>query len=153
MSDELKYNIGGLGDLKEKMTAAYHAVQKGLQAGPVEVVLRRPGRTQGMNSKLHAMISDIHIQAFRGYSFEGVKAVLVNQFAMEMQEAGTPLANPGEKVWDWKAQQAVYVRPSTTKFRKAEASAFIEFLGAVGAEYSIRFSERALEEHKEVKKS
>lgn len=121
-----------------------HVVEKALADGAVQVTLGRPAKSRSMEAKYHAMISDIRQQCFRGYSAEGVKAVLVNQFALEMAEMGEPLANPGEKVWDWKTQEPVYVRPSTTKFRKSEASAFIEFLHSVGAEYGVQWSEKAL---------
>jgi hypothetical protein len=144
VSKDLTYVIEGLGDLRMKMTTAYHMVAKALQAGPVEVVLRRPGRELNQNAKFHAMIGDIHYQAFRGYSMDGVKAVLVNQFAIEMEEQGTPLAHPGERVWDWKTKEPVYVRPTTTKFRKTEAAAFVEFLYATGVELGVQWSEPAL---------
>lgn len=123
---------------------AQQMIDKGLRAGPVQVSLSRPGKSRDQEAKYHAMIGDIHRQCFRGYSAEGVKAVLVNQFALEMEQAGEPLANPGEKVWDWKTKEPVYVRPSTKKFRKSEAAAFIEFLHSVGAEYGVQWSERAL---------
>ncbi|MGQ7247575.1 hypothetical protein ACUN9Y_09570 [Halomonas sp. V046] len=143
MSKELTYQIATLRDLGGVIQMATRMAGRGLDAGPVELVLRRPGRVLGQNGKFHAMITDIHRQAFRGYSFDGVKAVLVNQFAIEMDEAGTPLAHPGERVWDWKTKEPVYVRPTTTKFRKAEAAAFIEFLYATGTELDVQWSERA----------
>ncbi|SNY95543.1 recombination protein NinB [Halomonas sp. hl-4] len=126
------------------MARANAAVAKGVQQGAVEIEVRYAARELSQNAKFHAMIADIHYQCFRGYSADGVKAVLVNQFALEMEEQGEPLAKPGEKVWDWKSKQAVYVRPSTTKFRKAEAAAFIEFLYATGVELGVNWSEPAL---------
>lgn len=95
------------------------------------------------------MIGDIHRQCFRGYSSDGVKAVLVNQFALEMEEQGTPLSNPGERVWDWKMKEPVYVRPTTTKFKKSECAAFIEFLYATGTELGVTWSEKALAAYSE----
>ena len=121
-----------------------HVISKALEGGDVLVTLGREGKSRQMEAKYHAMIADIHRQCFRGYSVEGVKAVLVNQFALEMAEQGEPLASPGEKVMDWKTHELVYVRPSTKKFRKAEAAAFIEFLHSVGAEYDVQWSEKAL---------
>lgn len=153
MSKEMAYRIDGLGDLRIKMKAVWDMVCKGIQAGAVEVVIRRPGRELSQNAKFHAMIGDIHFQAFRGYSADGVKAVLVNQFAIELEEAGTPLANPGEKVWDWKTKEPVYVRPTTTKFRKAEAAAFIEFLYAAGVELGVNWSEPALAVYEEYREA
>jgi len=117
---------------------------KGIQAAALQVDVRRPSKSRDQEQKYHAMINDIHQQCFRGYSSDGVKAVLVNQFSLEMTEMGEPLGNPGEKVWDWKSHEPVYVRPSTKKFRKAEAMAFIEFLFAAGAEYDVQWSEKAL---------
>ncbi len=153
MSREMTYRIEFIADLQGTLAMAARMAGQGLQAGPVELVLRRPGRGQGQNAKFHAMIGDIHRQCFRGYSVEGVKAVLVNQFALEMDEQGTPLANPGEKVWDWKSQEPVYVRPTTTKFRKAEAAAFIEFLYATGTELGVNWSEPALAVYAEYKEA
>ena len=121
-----------------------HTVAKALEGGPVQITLSRVSKSRNQEAKYHAMIKDIHQQCFRGYSFDGVKAVLVNQFAHEMEQAGTPLAHPGETVWDWKLQQRVTVRPSTKKFRKAEAADFIEFLHSVGAEYDVQWSDRSL---------
>ena len=117
---------------------------KAVQSGALQVDVRRPSKSRDQEAKYHAMIHDIHQQCFRGYSADGVKAVLVNQFALEMTEQGEPLSNPGEKVWDWKSHEAVYVRPSTKKFRKAEAIAFIEFLHSIGSEYDVQWSEKAL---------
>lgn len=129
------------------MARANAAIAKGLHRGALELEIRHTGREQGQNAKFHAMIADIHHQCFRGYSLDGVKAVLVNQFSLEMEEQGTPLANPGERVWDWKTKEPVYVRPTTTKFRKAEAAQFIEFLYATGVELGVAWSEKALSDY------
>jgi hypothetical protein len=125
-------------------------LKRALPSGAAVITLSRPGKSRDQEAKYHAMISDIQRQCFRGYSLDGVKAVLVNQFALEMDQAGEPLANPGEKVWDWKSQEPVYVRPSTKKFRKAEASQFIEFLHSVGAEYDVQWSDASLAAYDEI---
>jgi hypothetical protein len=119
-------------------------VPKGLAAGAVLVTLGRPTRTQIQNEKFHAMIGDIHGQCFRGYTKAAMKAVLVNQFALEMAANGEPLTHPGEQAWDWVNQAPVYVRPSTTEFTKKECAAFIEFLYATGTELDVNWSEKAL---------
>jgi len=77
-------------------------IEKGLAGGPVQITLGRISKSRDQEARYHAMINDIHRQCFRGYSLDGVKAVLVNQFSLEMAEQGEPLGNPGEKVWDWK---------------------------------------------------
>ena len=150
---QLTYRIDGLGDVRIKMKTVWDMVNKALQDGAVEVVLRRPGKSRGQEERYHAMIGDIHRQCFRAFSAEGVKAVLVNQFAREMDDAGTPLAHPGEKVWDWSSQEPVYVRPSTKKFRKAEASQFVEFLYATGVELGVQWSEPALAAYESYKEA
>ena len=153
MSTDLTYAIASKADIYPVLTQVGAMVDKGLPGGPVELVLRRPGRSTSQSAKFHAMIGDIHKQCFRGYSLDGVKAVLVNQFSIELEEHGDPLANPGEKVWDWKTKEPVYVRPTTTKFRKSEASAFVEFLFSVGSEYTVTWSEKALKEYEQYKEA
>lgn len=128
-------------------------IPKGLPGGAVLVSLGRQSRTQIQNEKFHAMIGDIHSQCFRGYTKAGMKAVLVNQFALEMAENGEPLSHPGEQAWDWVNQCAVYVRPSTTEFTKKECAAFIEFLYATGSELDVKWSERALSVYEEYRQA
>ncbi|MGB2336252.1 MAG: hypothetical protein ACPH5V_03000 [Alcanivorax sp.] len=128
-------------------------IPKGLAAGAVLVTLGRPTRSQIQNEKFHAMIGDIHKQCFRGYSDEGIKAALVNQFALEMEANGEPLTHPGEQVWDWVNQVAVYVRPSTTEFTKKECAAFIEFLYATGTDLGVTWNEKALAVYAEYKEA
>lgn len=136
--------IENITQLPAAMGWAQAMANKGLDGGPVQIALSRPSLSQIQNAKFHAMIQDIHHQCFRGSSFDGVKAVLVNQFALEQDAAGEPLSHPGEKVWDWKTQEPVYVRPSTTKFTKKECAAFIEYLYASGTELGVQWSEKAL---------
>lgn len=127
-------------NLREIMTQAYHEAQKAIAGGSLLVTLTRPSRSADQNAKFHALISDIQKQCFRGYEFEHLKAALVNQFEKAMREAGTPLSHPATTTWDWVNQERVTVRPSTTQFNKAEASAFIEFLYATGVEYNVIWS-------------
>ncbi len=154
MGKELIIDVPSPADYPVAIERAKSAGTKAAQSGrPFQIALRYLNRNEIQNAKFHAMIGDIHHQCFRGFSVEGVKAVLVNQFALEMEEQGTPLANPGEKVWDWKSQEAVYVRPSTTKFRKAEAAAFIEFLYAAGVDLGVSWSEQALKQYEDYKEA
>jgi hypothetical protein len=118
--------------------------ERALQSGALQVDLCRPGKSRLQEEKYHSMIEDIRAHCFRGYSRDGMKAALVNQFALERERNGEPLSHPGEQVWDWVNQARVYVRPSTKKFRKQEAADFIEFLYATGSEFGVRWSEKAL---------
>ncbi|MFC7091898.1 hypothetical protein ACFQH5_20350 [Halomonas salifodinae] len=154
MSKELVIPVASPADYSPAIERVKSAATKGVQGGrPFEIAIRYPSKSRIQEEKYHAMIHDIHRQCFRGYSAEGVKAVLVNQFAREMEEAGTPLAHPGERVWDWQTQEPVYVRPSTKGFLKSEASQFVEFLYSVGTEYGVAWSDKAMkayEEYREV---
>lgn len=143
MSKELSRTVRNEGDIPQAVSWVEGLLRRGVTAGAALIAVRRPSKSRIQEEKYHAMIGDIHRQCFRGYSAKGVKAVLVNQFALEMDEAGTPLAHPGERVWDWKTQEPVYVRPSTSEFRQHEASEFIEFLYATGTELGVQWSERA----------
>ncbi len=109
----------------------------------LEMAVREASKTREQEKKYHALIRDIRMQCFRASSEDAVKAVLVNQFALEMEAQGTPLANPGETAWDWKNKCPVYVRPSTKEFRKAEASQFMEFLYSEGSDLGVQWSEKA----------
>lgn len=138
---------------RQRMAFAWRHVCKSIAGGAVSVSIQRPSKSREQEKKFHAMIKDIHQQCFRGYSFDGVKAVLVNQFALEREEQGEPLAHPGERVWDWRTKEPVYVRPSTAKFRKAEAADFIEFLYATGSEFDVQWSEKALAIYDEMREA
>ena len=154
MGKSLVFKISQPADYVSVIERVKNAATKGVQSGrPFQIAMRYLTRTEIQNAKFHAMISDIHRQCLRAYSFDGVKAVLVNQFALEMEEQGTPLAHPGEKVWDWKSQEAVYVRPSTTEFLKHEAAQFIEFLYATGVDLGVRWSEKALRAYESYKEA
>jgi hypothetical protein len=144
---DVTYTIQDASGLQHGIQWAADMATRGIAGGPVVITMGRPGRGSVANAKFHAMIGDIQRQCFRGHSAKGVKAVLVNQFALEMAEIGEPLRHPGETAWDWKHQQAVYVRPSTTDFTKAEAGKFIEWLYATGAELNVEWSEPALDEY------
>jgi len=150
---QLTKQVNNADQLPFVMKWAQAALEKALPAGPALLVLTRPGKSRQQEEKYHSMIEDIRLQCFRGYSKESMKAALVNQFALEKERLGEPLRHPGEQAWDWVNQVRVYVRPSTTKFRKSEAADFIEFLYATGSEYSVQWSERALAIYDEMREA
>lgn len=119
-------------------------LKKTLPIGPVAITLCRPAKSSEQERKYHAMIRDIQRCAFRGNSFDGVKALMIAEFAAEMKAQGTPLTHPGETVYSHRLKEWVTVRPSSKKFRKAEASAFIEFLYAIGVELEVTWGEEVL---------
>ncbi|MEH6812912.1 MAG: hypothetical protein V7677_10330 [Motiliproteus sp.] len=119
-------------------------VSQGVKAGPVVITLGRESKSRAQEAKYHAMLADIHRCAFRGSTERGVKALMVNQFARSMESMGTPLRHPGERIWDYRLEEWVSIRPSTTDFLKKEGIEFIEFLYAEGCEMRVTWSEPAL---------
>lgn len=126
--------------MRERMVRVWDLVSKAIEGGPVVVTLGRVNKSRDQEKRYHALIHDIHRSAFRGNSFEGVKALMVAEFANEMKESGTALTHPGESVYSHKLKEWVTVRPSTRKFKKSEANDFIEFLHAIGSELGVRWS-------------
>jgi hypothetical protein len=92
------------------------------------------------------MIGDIAAQVKllgRQWDREDMKRLLVDQFVRDMQNAGTPLRNSGHVVPSIDGTGIVQLGVQTRSFLKAEASAFIEYLFAFGAENDVVWSETA----------
>lgn len=102
-----------------------------------------PGKSRDQEERYHAMIGDIAKQwTFMGRKWDAddVKRILVDAFAEAMRQAGTPLHHDGRIVPSIDGLRVVQLGIQTSKFRKAEASEFIEFLFAWGAEEGIAWS-------------
>ena len=96
--------------------------------------------------KYHAMIGDIARQvqhAGRFWDADDMKRFLVDDFAEEMRSAGHPLHNDTRVFPSLDGRRIVQLGIQTREFRVAEASAFIEFLYAKGAEHSVQWTEPA----------
>ena len=130
------------------MLRVWELVKHGIQGGPVVITLSRESKSRLQERHYHALIGDIARQiTFYGnkrYHPDTWKALLVEQFDQEMKAMGTPLRKPGRLITSLDGQRTITVRPSTTKFRKAEASEFIEFLYQQGSEMGVNWSEPAL---------
>lgn len=126
------------------MLRVWQLVTEMIQSGPVTVGITRPSRSAEQNRKFHAMIRDIHRSAFRGNTFEGVKALMVAEFAEEMRQMGTPLKYQDQVIYSHRLKEWITVRPSTSGFKKDEAAAFVEFLYMMGEELGVKWSEPAL---------
>jgi hypothetical protein len=103
--------------------------------------------------KYHAMIDDIAKQVpllGRRWDSEDMKRLLVDQFARDMKAAGTPLHSGGHVVPSIDGTGIVQLGVQTRGFRKAEASAFIEWLYAFGAENDVRWTETAARGYEEL---
>ena len=143
MSKEIQIIIDSTQTMRERMLRVWDLVMKAIEGGPVVVTLGRINKSREQEKRYHALIRDIHRCAFRGNTFEGVKALMVAEFANEMQENGTPLTHPGESVYSHKLKEWITVRPSTRKFKKQEANDFIEFLHMLGSDLGVKWSTSA----------
>jgi hypothetical protein len=113
------------------------------------VRISEPSKTRDQEDKYHAQIRDIARQvAFAGqlWDEEDVKRLLVDAFAKVMREAGTPLTGDGRVVPSLDGERVLQLGIQTRRFKKAEASAFIEFLYALGAECDVVWREAPPEE-------
>lgn len=121
---------------------AAHAVQSAPDGWVV--TLSAPKKSRDQEAKYHAMFSDIakHVQ-FMGQWISGDdwKRLLVDAFARDMQAAGTPLRQGGRVVPSLDGTGVVQLGIQTRKFLKKEASDFIEFLYAWGADEGVHWSD------------
>jgi hypothetical protein len=124
--------------------AAIEAVRSAPEGFIVEIKQRIKSRDAEM--KYHAMIGDIAAQVpllGRHWDREDMKRLLVDQFVRDMKNAGSPLRNSGSVVPSLDGTGIVQLGVQTRGFLKAEASAFIEWLFAFGAENEVLWSETA----------
>lgn len=131
------------------MTDCWQFVSGAIQSGALDVTVARASKTRAQESRYHAMIGDIFKQAVfkdeHGAPIksdrEWIKAVLIDDFAQEMLLAGTPISKPGRITMSLDKQRMIQIRPSSAQFLVKEASAFIEYLFAFGAQESVEWSD------------
>lgn len=132
-------------DKRSIMTACWDFVSEAIQSGALDITVARASKTRAQESRYHAMIGDIAKQWSdpdgKRYSTTVWKAQLIDQFQQEKLLMGEPLAKPGRTVMSLDKQRIVQIRPSSTDFRKKEASEFIEYLFSFGAEINVQWSD------------
>lgn len=119
-----------------------------IYAAPDDWVVRisEPSKSREQEECYHAMLGDIARQwKFMGrlWPLDDVKRLLVDAFAKAMREAGTPLHHDGRVIPSIDGERVVQLGIQTSKFRVGEASEFIEFLSAWGAENGIEWNGEA----------
>ena len=131
---------------------ARNIAARAISGGPVCIELKRESKSRDQEAKYHAMIGDIAktvVVNNQQFSLESWKALLVDAFQLERREQGNPLSHEGQTVKSLDGRREVTVRPETKRFRKKEASDFIEFLFATGSEYGAVFSDRSMKYYEE----
>ena len=113
---------------------------------PSVMRIRPEGKNRDQEERYHAMIGDIAKQVkFMGrlWDQDDMKRLLVDAFAEAMRQAGTPLHHDGRVVPSIDGRRIVQLGIQTSAFYKKEASEFIEYLFAYGAENNVVWSEGA----------
>jgi hypothetical protein len=111
------------------------------------VVFSEPTKKRIQEEKYHAMMNDIADQstyAGRRWDREDMKRILIDEFADAMRAAGSPLHHDGRLIPSEDGRRVIQLGVQSSRFYVREASAFIEFLYAWGADRSVMWSEKAL---------
>jgi len=114
------------------------------------VEIKPAPKSRDQEARYHAMIGDIAAQVTllgRAWDREDMKRLLVDQFVRDMANMRTPLRNSGSVVPSIDGTGIVQLGVQTRSFLKAEASAFIEWLFAFGAENDVQWSETAAHDY------
>lgn len=144
--------VRGVSDLPSAIKWIMEMAPRGLASGDLEITMGKPSKSLAAERKYHCLIKDIS-QLSRKHSLNVWKALMVKWFAEEMEEAGTPLSSPGEKVLDPKSGEFFFIRPSTTAFRVGEASQFIEYLYAYGSRNGVQWSKQSTDIYNEYREA
>lgn len=110
------------------------------------VVISEPTKKRIQEERYHAMLNDIAEQCAamnQRWDAEDWKRLLVDDFAKEMRESGTPLHNDGRVIPSLDGRRVVQLGIQTRDFYVREASAFIEYLFAYGANNDVVWSDPA----------
>jgi hypothetical protein len=107
------------------------------------VTIREASKTRDQEAKYHAMCGDIaKCCEFMGEKVEGEdwKRLLIDAFARVKASMGEPLKQGGRIVPSLDGTGIVQLGIQSRKFTKKEASEFIEYLYAYGAERDVKWS-------------
>lgn len=100
-------------------------------------------KTAEQERKYHAMIGDItpyfEFMGRRDWSGEDVKRLLIDAFARIRNQEGRPLKQGGRVVPSIDGSGVVHLGVQSRQFTKEEASEFIEFLYAYGANLGVEW--------------
>jgi hypothetical protein len=108
------------------------------------VTVSEPTKKRIQEEKYHAMIGDIAKQstyAGRGWDFEDMKRILIDEFADDMRNAGTPLHNDSRIIPSENGLRIIQLNIRSSDFYVKEAAQFIEFLYAWGADRDVIWTE------------
>ena len=126
-------------------TARRHAAQACMSSPDGHTVtIQEPTKRRIQEEKYHAMLSDIAKQAtYAGHAWdaEDTKRILIDEFADEMRMAGTPLHNDSRIIPSENGLRIIQLNIRSSDFWVKEASQFVEFLYAWGADRGVQWTE------------
>jgi hypothetical protein len=108
--------------------------------------LSEPKKRRIQEERYHAMVGDIAAQIElmgRKWDADDAKRLLVDAFAEVMRQAGMPLHQDGRVVPSLDGKRVVQLGIQTRDFYVREASEFIEYLFAFGAEHEVAWTDPA----------
>lgn len=106
------------------------------------VELSEPKKKRIQEEKYHAMIGEIAQQseyAGKKWPAADMKRILIDEFADEMRNAGSPLHHDSRIIPSEDGRRIIQLEIHSADFYVKEAAQFIEFLNAWGANHSVIF--------------
>lgn len=107
------------------------------------VAIAPPNKSRDQEALYHCLIADIAKQveyAGRKWDADDFKRLLIDEFAEEMRQAGTPLHHDSRVVPSFDGRRIVQLGIQSRQFYVKEAAQFIEYLHAFGAQHNVRWS-------------
>ena len=134
----MKFNLTDESQAKALMTGLWPKVLKALQTKQLTLEIKDATKSRDQEEKYHAMIGEIAKQAQHlgaKWDSESWKRLLVDQFCKDNGlKTGAVIPNlAGDGI--------VQLGQQTRKFTKEQASEFVEWLHAWGAEHGVTFEQ------------
>ena len=110
------------------------------------ILITAPKKKRIQEEKYHAMIGEIAKvvpHAGRIWDSEDMKRILIEDFAEEMRNSGTPLHHDIRITPSLDGRRIVSLGIQSSEFLVKEAAQFIEYLYAIGAHNNVQFKEHA----------
>jgi len=108
------------------------------------VEVSEPVKKRIQEEKYHAMIGEIAAQseyAGKRWPAADMKRILIDEFADEMRNAGSPLHHDSRIIPSENGKRIIQLEIHSSDFYVKEAAQFIEFLNAWGADRGVKFKE------------
>lgn len=108
------------------------------------VELAEPKKKRIQEEKYHAMVGEIASQseyAGRKWPAADMKRILIDEFADEMRNAGSPLHHDSRIIPSENGKRIIQLEIHSSDFYVKEAAQFIEFLNAWGIDRGVKFKE------------